>query len=77
MSLKPLWMALGGLAAGAVLTFAAGVGGLAAALLFGLVAAYLLYRRPPGQPTTHERFFGDAAEDTRLTELPPDERRGR
>jgi hypothetical protein len=48
---------------------------LAPALLVGVVLLYLVLRRPPAHPTTHERFFGDPDDETRLTEQRDDTRR--
>ena len=41
---------------------------LAPALLVGVELLYLVLRRPPAHPTTHERFFGELGDETRLTE---------
>jgi hypothetical protein len=61
----------GATAAGAVLAFAGGVGGLAAAGLFAVVAGYLVVRRPAPRSGDFgpERFFSDAGEETALPDL--------
>jgi len=73
MNFKPLLIALAALGAAALLALAAGIGGLAAAVLIGVVVGYLMLRRTPG--ASHEKFFGEAGDETELTEtrMPPPE----